>query len=107
MPTKIRKSGDGYKVIVGPDIKRTINSEYAAWYDEVLLDEGEYEFEHFTDRGYWQWVASIPSTVVSSYWCSHYGGVPVGGNERCINGNVGQRMTYHFQVDDYLIRETK
>lgn len=103
MPVDIVKTDTGFKAIVVGDVERRISSEYAAWHDTVKLDEGEYHFEHFPNRSYWQWVATIPGTVTSSYWCSHFGGVPVGGNDRCINGNVGERRNYVLSVDDYLM----
>jgi len=101
--TNIVKDSDGFTLIVGEGVERRISSEYAAWHDTVVLDPGEYQFTHYPNRSHSQWVASIPGTVVSSYWCSHFGGVPIGGDKRCINGNVGERRTYHFSVDNYLM----
>ena len=69
-----------------------INSEYAAWWTDVVLRPGTYDL-FLSDRD--RVSANIPATIVHESNAPHFGGVPFGPSTQA---RVGQETTYHWSM---------
>ena len=78
-----------------------INSEYAAWWTDVLVQPGTYELIQ-SDQPYGHIGAKMDAVIVSESNAPHFGGVAIGPSTQ---KRTGQHTDYHWGIRDYELAD--
>jgi hypothetical protein len=90
----------GTITVVTPTAER-INSEYAAWWTDVLVQPGTYELFQ-SDKPYGRIGAKMAAIITSESNAPHLAGVAVGPSSQ---HRVGSHVDYHWGVRDYELAD--